>query len=77
MPVPPDPPTDRAGSGLLLMALFGLWSGGLGIGFAVVLVVAAERLGPLQTVLYVVIAALMLLASARTLYELARRLRGG
>lgn len=73
---PADRPAGRTASGLLLMALFGLWAGGLGVGFAVVAVVADE-LGTLQLVLYIVLAALMLLASARTLYELVRRLRGG
>lgn len=67
----------RPWAGLALMAVFGLWAGGLGIGFGVIAAVSADRLGPVRLVLYVVVCAFLVLTAARTLYELARRLRSG
>ena len=57
------------------MAVFVLWAGGLGIGFGVVALVAADRLGPIRLVLYVIACGLLILVAGRTLYELVRRLR--
>lgn len=65
----------RPWAGLALMAAFGLWAGGLGIGFGVVAAVAADRLGPTRLVIYVILCVLLVLMAARTLYELVRRLR--
>lgn len=62
-------------TGLVLMALFTLWSGGLGIGFAVVVALSARELGAARVVLFVFAAVLLLGGAARTAYELLRRLR--
>lgn len=71
---PPAAPPQA--SQAVLMALFGLWATALGAGFAVVVAVAYDRLGPARLALFVVAAAVLLPAGLRTLYELARRLRG-
>ena len=57
------------------MAVFALWSGGLGVGFGVVAAIAADRLGPVRLVPYVLVCVLLVLMSARTAVELIRRLR--
>lgn len=65
-----------SGTGLALMLLFTLWSGVLGAGFGVAVVVARDRLGEGRSLLFALIAIFMLLAAVRTAYELLRRLRG-
>ena len=67
----------RPVTGLILMALFALWSGALGAGFAVVVIASYDRLGAARVVLFVFAAVLLLLAAARTAYELVRRVRAG
>lgn len=54
------------------MAVFTLWAGGLGVAFAVVLVVAYNRLSAVRTVAYIVLVVLLLAAAARTALELVR-----
>lgn len=58
------------------MTLFGAWAGTLGVGFAVIALVARDRLGPMRLSLYIIVAVLLLLAAVRTIYELVRRTRG-
>ena len=67
----------RPWGGLAIMAVFGLWAGGLGIGFGIVVAVAHERLGPVRVVLFAVVCVVLVLAAARTLVELVRRFRSG
>lgn len=57
------------------MAVFALWAGGLGIGFGVVAAVAADELGPVRLVVYVIVCVVLVLMAARTSFELVRRLR--
>ena len=67
----------RPVTGLILMALLTLWAGALGAGFAVVVLLSFEELGAARVVLFVFAAVLLLLAAARTAYELVRRIRAG
>lgn len=61
-------------AGLALMALFTLWSGGLGIGFAAVVVVSSAELGLARVVVFIILSVLLVVASGRTAFELVRRL---
>ncbi len=67
----------RSASGMALMALFTLWCTGLSIGFATVTAVAYDDLGWWRIGLFIFLAVLLLMAGARTGYELLRRVRGG
>lgn len=73
--MPGSEPPRRPVGGLLLMAVFAVWSGGLGVGFAAVAIVAHDRLGPLRLTAFIVLAAVLVLAAVRTSYELAQRMR--
>lgn len=76
--VRPADPTGgrRSWSGLAVMALFGLWASGLGAAFAVVVATSYRELGLLRIGLFTVVAAGLLAAGLRTLYEFVRRVRG-
>ena len=63
-------------TGLALMALFGLWSTVLGAGFAAVLIVAPDRVGPVRFMMFIIVATVLLGVGLRTLWELWNRLHG-
>lgn len=62
-------------AGIILMGVFVLWAGALGVGFGLVAFLAADKLGPARLILYLIACAFLVLVAARTLYELVRRLR--
>ena len=63
-------------SGLVLMALVTLWSGGLAIGFVWIIAVGGDEVSTTRSLVYGILAAFMALLSGRTGYELVRRLLG-
>ena len=69
-------PARLSATGVILMALFTAWPGALGVGFVAVSIVGADEMSASRQILYGFLAVPLLAISARTGYELFRRLRG-